>query len=218
MTKRPKNSVMIVAALLAAVATVAVTAAMASSNGRATKASTPPAHVSARLATIFRVLQRAHRASSVDAKPLPTAALQGLSVQAGMDPSSAVFAGGTYPTWVVPGSTEVCLMHDALTSRDAPGGICGSVKAAEHGLAEATESATGAPLILGLVPNGNASVTVTNANGTTDSVPVSDNVYEITSGVPASVTLKTASGTAETRHLPTLSPPPPSSAPAAPVP
>jgi hypothetical protein len=213
MTKRPTKSVVIFAALLAMVAAVAVTAAMASSDGRATRVSAPVVHVSARLDSIFRVLRRAHSASNVEAQALPIAVLQGL--QAGMDSSAAVFAGGTYPTWVVPGSTEICLMHGAAPHNVSPGGICGTVEAAEHGLADGTESAPGVPLILGLVPNGNASVTVTNANGTTESVPVTNNVYEVTSGMPISVTLKTASGAVETRHLPVPTTPP-SSAPAAP--
>ena len=162
---------------------------------------------------------RARGASAAtDAQPLPVAVVEGMSRQLGVEPSAAVFAGGTYPTWVVPGSTEVCLMHAALSRQDVPGGVCGSIKAAEHGLAVTSEDAAGAPVVLGLAPDGNISVNVTNADGTTESVPVTNNVYEITSGDPVSVTLKQASGASETRHLATLSSPPASAPAGSPTP
>jgi hypothetical protein len=211
MIKRSQRSVILVSALVAIVAASAVTAAMASSEGHAARPNATSKHaVSARLDRIFRVLQRAnvraHGASvATDAQPLPAAVVEGLSHQVGMEPSAAVFAGGAYATWVVPGSTEVCLMHEALTPQDVPGGVCGSIQAAEHGLAVTSEDAAGAPVILGLAPDGNTSVKVTNADGTTESVPVTNNVYEIASGEPISVTLKEASGVSETRHLATLS-------------
>jgi hypothetical protein len=66
---------------------------------------------------------------------------------------------------------------------------------------------------LGLVPNGNASVLVTDANGSKETVPVVNNVYEITSGDPVSATLKSASGTTTTRHLPVIKPAPASAGP-----
>lgn len=66
-----------------------------------------------------------------------------------------------------------------------------------HGVAVSDGS-----MVFGLVPDGNSSVKVTNSDGTTESVPVLNNVYEITSGDPSTVTLKDASGTEVTRHLP----------------
>jgi hypothetical protein len=145
---------------------------------------------------------------------LPAAAALGLSQIAGVDTSAAVFAGGTYPAWVVPGLTETCVIVGAVRPGDVPGGVCGSTAAAIHGLALATENAAGTSVVLGLVPNGNASVKVTNADGTTENVPVTNNVYEVTGGTPSTVSLKEASGKRVTRHLPVLSRPAPS-APAA---
>jgi hypothetical protein len=143
------------------------------------------------------------------AHPLPAAVVQGLS-STGPDPSSAVFAGGTYATWVIPGSSQVCLVHAAMGPGDVPGGVCGSTTAAAYGLAVTTENAAGAPVVLGLVPTGNTAVVVTDANGGTNTVPVANGVYEITGGSPSTVTLKDASGNTITRQLPTLSVPAPS--------
>ncbi len=220
MIKRSKHSAVLASALVVIVAAIAVAAAMASSKGPATTkpVAVPRAHASARLDQLFSVLHkqvRAHSASAATEPPLPAAIEEGISPQSTLDPSAEVFAGGTYPTWVIPGATEICLMANATKPGGTPGGICGTIPSVEQrGIAETTESASGSPIVLGLVPNGNNSVDVTNANGTKDTVPVTDNVYEITSGDPVSATLKNASGATTTRHLPVLSDPPPS-APAA---
>lgn len=139
--------------------------------------------------------------------PRPLAALS--QVEPSLDPAASVLAAGEYPTWVIPGSKAVCIV-DAMTG---PGGsrvgVCGPTSAAEtRGLALVTESAAGSPIVIGLAPAGNTSVEVTNTDGTTDTVPVADHVYEITSGNPSTVRLKEASGEETTRHVPALSLPP----------
>lgn len=141
--------------------------------------------------------------------PLPAAVVQGLS-STGPDPSSAVFAGGTYATWVVHGLSQVCLIHVGIGPGDVPGGVCGSTTAAAYGLAVTTENTAGAPVVLGLVPAGNAAVVVTDANGSTNTVAVANGVYEIIGGSPSTVTLKDRSGNTIIRQLPTLSVPAPS--------
>jgi hypothetical protein len=219
MIKRPKRSVVLFVGVAIMAAAIAVTAAMASSGGSAAKPIAVRAdRVSPRLNHILGVLRitgRAHGASAAVSQPLPTAIEEGVSQQATLNPSAAVFAGGAYPTWVIPGSTEVCLMANAIRPGGSPGGICGSIAAVEQrGIAETTESASGSPVVLGLVPNGNSSVEVTNVDGTKETLPVTNNVYEITSGDPVSVTLKNASGATTTRHLAVLSTPPPSAPPA----
>ena len=219
MIKRSKHSAVLASALVVIVAAIAVAAAMASSKDPTTKpVAVPRARVSVRLDHLFGVLHkkvRAHSASAATEPPLPAAIEEGVSLQSTLDPSAAVFAGGAYPTWVIPGSTEICLMANATKSGGTPGGICGTISSVEQrGIAETTESASGSPVVLGLVPNGNNSVEVTNANGTKETAPVTNNVYEITSGDPVSATLKNASGATTTRRLPVLSNPAPS-APAA---
>lgn len=212
--KRSSRPLVLVAALVAISVAVAVTAAMGSSGSRTTKRTAAVRRpVSSRLYHLIGALARVHQASTAS-HPVPAAVLEGTAQQIGISPSAAVFTGGTYPTWIVPGSTEVCLMHDAVGRIGAPGGICGTIAAFEQrGLAEATEASPGSPVVLGLVPNGNTSVDVTNSNGSTESVPVANNVYEITSGDPVSATLKNASGASTTRRLPVISAPPPPSAP-----
>ncbi len=130
-----------------------------------------------------------------------------------MDPSAAVFAdAGACPAWIVPGSEQVCLVH-ALNG-GGTGGICGTSAAIEQrGIAGTGESPSGSPVVLGLVPNGNTSVDVTNTDGSKETVPVTNNVYEITTGDPVSATLKNASGALTTRHLPVISAPPPAATP-----
>ncbi len=146
---------------------------------------------------------------------------EALSAIPGLDPSAAVVVNDTYPVVIVPGETSTCVISGptgmsaaAAAAAGRLGGVCGSISGAEErGLAVTTESASGAPVVVGLAPKGNASVTVTNADGTTESVPVTNNVYEITSGNPSTVNLKETSGKVTTRHLPALSRPP-ASAPA----
>jgi hypothetical protein len=214
MSKRSQSAAIIISMMGAVVAVVAVTVAMASESNYAV----PRVTVSARLGRTFGVLRRhdltAHSASAnASAQPLPVATEQGINHFQGMDPSAAVFAGGTYPTWVVPGSSDVCLVLGATAPDRYPGGVCGSISGAERrGLAVTTENAAGAPIVVGLAPNGNSAVEVTNTNGTTESVPVTNNVYEITSGNPTTVSLKDASGTPTTRHVAVLSSPSPASA------
>jgi len=213
--KRPSRTFVVVAVLAAILVAVGVTAALGSSGGKAARrAAVVRRPVSPRLYRHLGALAHARRASAAS-HPLPSSVLLGVSPQMGLTPSAAVYAGGTYPSWIVPGSTEVCLMHGDLGSGGGSGGICGTIAAFEQrGLAEATETPSGSHVVLGLVPDGNNSVRVTDANGNTETVPVANNVYEITGGDPVSATLRSASGSMTTRHLPVISAPPPPSAPA----
>lgn len=211
---RPSRSFVVVA-LAAVLVAVGVAAALGSSGGKGTKSAFAARRpVSHRLYRHIAALTRARRASA-DAHPLPDAVLLGVGRQLGLTPTAAVFVDGAFPSWIVPGSTEVCLMHGPLGSGGSSGGICGTIAAFEQrGLAEATETSSGANVVLGLVPDGNQSVEVTDSDGSTKAVPVTDNVYEITGGDPVSATLRDASGTTIARHLPVMSAPPPPSAPA----
>lgn len=166
--------------------------------------------VSTRLTGMFKVLDRdtsAHNASAaVTTQSFPSHIAQVMThTHPGLDPSAAVFAGGADPTWVVPGTTEVCLIYGPMPE-GGYGGVCDTIAAAAHGLAVYTEGAGHDPIVIGLVPNGNTSVQVTNADGSKESVPVANNVYEIVGHDPSTVNLMEASGTRTTRHLP--SPPP----------
>jgi hypothetical protein len=218
MSKRSRSSAMALAALVV-LAAVVVTAATASSNNHAVKLHSSPAPaVSARLAQLFKVLSATNLgargvAARTGAQPLPASVVQGMSnYEPDLAPAEAVFTGGVYPTWVVPGSSEVCLVVGTTGSRSVPGATCGPTAKAEAGLTGMTETDSGQPVVLGLAPNGNTSVEVTNADGTTENVPVTNNVYEVVSGKPSTVSLKTASGTPTTESV-AIGPPPAASAP-----
>lgn len=220
MIKRTQRLVIGSSVLVAVVATIVVTAATASSKGHRVKLPATTAQtVPPQLGRIFKVLRgkdvRGHTAhmSTIGAQPLPAAVVKGMGNQPSVNPSAAVFVGGVYPTWIVPGAAEICLVVGAVSPGDVPSGVCGSIPAAEHGLALTSSNAAGTPVVLGLVPNGNATVKVTNTDGTTENVPVTNNVYEITSSNPSTVRFNEASGISITRHL-AIPSRPPASAPA----
>ncbi len=199
-----RRSLAVVSALIVVGATAfAVTTAGASSgrSGEATPTS-PERAISPRLGQIFNVLGAS---ATADAPPLPAATSEAVSVSAsrGTIASAARFAGGSYPAWVVPGSEGVCLVVGASGRLDLPSAVCGTItEAEERGLAlTATAAAGGSPIVVGLAPNGNTSVTVTNADGAREEVPVANNVYEVTAGRPSTVTLKDAAGAQVTRRV-----------------
>jgi len=209
-----------------AVAAIVVGAAGAKSGSRDVTRSRKSAgsHVSRRLLAEFKVLRQdqegvkgAHGASaSASYQPLPQGVVEGMDrAQPEMEPSSAAFAGGTYPTWVVPGANHICLVLGTTGANSVPSSSCGSTSSAAHqGLVISTENEAGTPVIVGLVPNGNSVVRVTDTGGTSKSVPVVDNVYEVTGGAPRTVTFRDGSGSETTRPVALVSAPPPPSAPA----
>jgi hypothetical protein len=54
--------------------------------------------------------------------------LEGTTQELGISPSAAIFAGGDYPTWIIPGSTEVALMHSAIGRLGGAGGISATTR------------------------------------------------------------------------------------------
>jgi hypothetical protein len=212
MSKRSKLLSLSIVVLTIGIVT-AVTAPMSSSLGSGKEnhvhLSTTRYAISTRLFKIFNVLHHrdhAHSASVTTTPPLPSAVAQVMArTSPNLDPSAAVFAGGAYPTWVVPGTNEVCLINAPTTPTSGYGGVCGTISAAERGLAVTTENAAGEPVIFGLVPNGNAFVAVKNVDDAVENVPVTNNVYEISGSDPGSASLTEASGARTTYKLPTLS-------------
>jgi hypothetical protein len=216
MTSRVKSIAVVLPALAVVVAaTVAMTASGAPPNHAVKLHSSPSPAASVRLREVFNVLrvgsQGAHSAYASAEQPLPAAVVEGMRAQAGVDPSEAVYTGGIYPTWVVPGGTTICVVVGTTGPTSVPSSACGSISVAEQrGLAISTENSNGAPIVIGLAPNGNTSVEATNTDGTTETIPVANNVYEITTGRPDAVTLNDASGTPTTRYVALPVPPPPS--------
>lgn len=125
----------------------------------------------------------------------------------------------TAGVWVVPGSSGVCV-EDA-TYTDMCQSSAGAHSVANGGLIWTTQggasapaprpgrgpiapgAATGPITVGGLAPDGNASVAVTMEGGAVVNVPVSQNVYMLTTtDDPVSVALRTAAGDVTTLAVP----------------
>lgn len=120
------------------------------------------------------------------------------SADQGLDVADAVLVpvGPGTGTWVIPGATQVCIFDNTGA------GVCNSPTsgpgspAAGGFLMRSGPSRLGRYSILGLVPDGNHTVTISLGNGSRRTVPVVDNVYSV-SGLPAAPTaveLKNAAG------------------------
>lgn len=71
-----------------------------------------------------------------------------------------------------------------------------------------------APVVFGLVPNGNVSVEGLDADGSRSFAPVANNVFEIASGDPVSVKFRSATGAAVTEKVGPITQPDSAAAPA----
>jgi hypothetical protein len=114
--------------------------------------------------------------------------------------------------WVVPGSTGVCFA-DTTLSYALPSGSCSPNEQVLAGkFVSVLKSPVGHPdgeVIMGLAPNGNATVKLTLADGTSNTVPVTENAYVAeTSQQIRTVTLRNSAGTLTTVTVPgSLAPP-----------
>jgi hypothetical protein len=219
MSTQLKRPIIIFSALALMCAVGAVAAAMAIASHPTTTHHRAQYHAaSARLRRAFSVLDArsvAARSAAATAEPLPGAVATVMPQKvSGTEPAAAVFAGSTYPAWVVPGASKVCLVAGSTGPTSVPGSTCAELAWAEqHGIAIVTEDANGTPVIFGLAPNGNTSVEVTETDGSTKSVSVTNNVYEIVGGSPKTVRLKGLSGASWDRTVGPLPAPPAESKP-----
>lgn len=125
---------------------------------------------------------------------------KGLDEQFGLNPSLArrVIYGDAH-LWVEPGSAGLCLMD---YEAEAKGGSCGSVAEALEGSIAVGVGSTGSAVVYGLVPNGNSQVVVHDADGTTEDVPVENNVYIVRHPGAVSAEVIDAGGQPTTVELP----------------
>jgi hypothetical protein len=169
--------------------------------------------VDAALVKRFHLLMRARtnataRTASASSDTTIAAALSGLvelGSTFGANPSQAgetTVGSAKDDVWVVPGSTGACLV-DVDGPQGAAAGGCNSASEVDAGdlwtLDTIPYGAGGAmtQVLLGAVPDGNTSVTVSWADGGTTLVPVTDNVYSVPIGSHTgwtSVTLKNSAG------------------------
>lgn len=155
----------------------------------------------------FHLLRQAHTASASSETTI-AAAISGLiplGATFGANPSQAgetTVGSAKDDVWVVPGSTGACLV-DVDGPQGAAAGGCNSASEVDAGdlwtLDTIPYGAGGAmtQVLLGAVPDDNASVTVSWAGGGTTVVPVIDNVYSVPIGSHTgwkSVTLKNSAG------------------------
>lgn len=159
-------------------------------------------HVSSRLVANFHVLRGAHAADAGSPQPpLPLAAVRDFTAtpasQYGVDPALARYVvSGPVGAWIVPGANGLCIYSDT-------GGTCGSVAGADAGtLREIVTAADGKETLVGIAPDGNSAVLVTDIAKVTHTVAVVDNLYAASDIKPASVLVRDSAGheqTLETR-------------------
>jgi hypothetical protein len=110
--------------------------------------------------------------------------------------------GTSVHVWLIPGSSGACMLwQEALAPGvGGIGSVCTDQTHVDAGLLNAQDEVTPGSTdktLFGLVPDGNTQVAVTLADGTTTSVPVTDNFFATTGSAAApSMTIKTSSGTA----------------------
>jgi hypothetical protein len=119
----------------------------------------------------------------------------------GIDPSFDKFAVGA-DAWVQAGSSGICLIAYGLDAGFPNDGV-------GHGSCASTATALGGDMFdrigqtyVGLAPDGNTTVTVTDSDGSTRQIPVTGNVYKVAGGDPSSITLRDASGALTTVPIP----------------
>lgn len=157
---------------------------------------TPPASATGQLATApdaaslaaFSIMRRPR----TEADNLPSSAVGGLSSASGANLALARKAEGftADEAWVIPGIGNECLWAKSTTGKNG-GATCdgdASATAGELMIEAESPSSPGKVFIAGLVPDGISSVAVRLVGGSTDTLPVHENVYmqEIT-GEPESV-------------------------------
>jgi len=118
-----------------------------------------------------------------------------------IDAAQTLLGPGGASAWLVPGSTGACLVNSEGPQGDSIG--CNTLNAVESGelwTLDTVPYGSGGRMtqvLMGIVPDGNQSVTVTWTGGSTTVVPVSNNVYIVPIGSHSGwkgVKLKSASG------------------------
>jgi hypothetical protein len=148
-----------------------------------------------RLVSAIKALRAARQSAS--SEPLPANVAEAMlqptatSRPLGLEPADAVeVASAQYPTWIVPGSNGVCIVSTGIVGESTADGVCSSVTSAVAGhLVKVSMAGPDEAITTGLVPDGNSSVTVTEADGSVERAPVVDNVYEVRGSGVKSVAL-----------------------------
>jgi hypothetical protein len=105
--------------------------------------------------------------------------------------------------WVAAEGGNLCLIKNGVVEPGMASSGCNTAQEALEGkLISHSTTPSGTAVTVGLAPNGNASVLATEANGSSRTVSVNENVYEIVGKAPLAITLGDASGQSITAGVP----------------
>jgi hypothetical protein len=108
--------------------------------------------------------------------------------------ASYVEIDATTHGWVIPGRKRICL---AVATRISIVSGCGSLASADAGGLVMVQRPSTGPIIYGVVPDG-ATVTVTDTDGSSNSVRVTSNVFRYAEPTAKSVSVRAGGGSAVT--------------------
>jgi hypothetical protein len=121
----------------------------------------------------------------------------------GIDPNLARYVAPAH-TWILPGSSGLCVITIGIVGPGVGSGNCNSTLLALSGdfFVPSKQWPTKQIVVVGLAPDGNRTVDVTDTDGSTREVRVTDNVYVVRGGHPSSIKLRDASGALTTVPIP----------------
>jgi len=198
---------------LAVVVAAALGVALGTSSASAHKTRHVPRAPAARAsynATVLNAFSVLRKAASSGGAPLPpsvdAAASDEASGASRLEPelTGEVKVQDQYPVWVAPEAGKICLVQEGIVGPGISDSVCGTDQEALEGklIKFSRDYSSGDPVIVGLAPNGNASVRATEASGGNQTVSVTDNVYEMVGHTLQTIALTNANGQATTAPVP----------------
>jgi len=167
----------------------------------ASSAGSQPTSVSSELQQNFAVVRNA---PAGDALPLPTNVASQLgdptdatASEFGLDTAAAryVAVSSTFAVWVVPGTKGICIIKAHSASPAGASIVCDSVASADAGTMRGMViPPAGSGTVFGILPDTNTTVTVTARDGTSQQIPVVDNIYAVPAGDAQALLVRNAAG------------------------
>lgn len=167
-----------------------------------------PAGLSGSLRGAFGVLRRTPTGAS---RALPHSLATSFShppawmAKIGLDVSQAEYVPTAVgDAWIVPGAAGLCMMSSITLpdGRLSYSGGCSRTAGALAGREIGTTLLNGTTTLVGLAPDGNPTVIVTMSDGSSEVVPVRDNVYVARGPAFRTVALRSAGGAVESVSTP----------------
>jgi len=194
------------AVIAVAISSVALASSTASAHKGRHRQRATAADTSAAILDAFAVLRKAASAGGAPLPPSVEAAASNESSKASkIAPELTVEAKvqEQYPVWVATQEGHLCLIKNGVVAPGMASSSCGTYEEALEGkLISHSTTESGTPVIVGLAPNDNTSVIATEANGSSHTLSVNENVYEIVGKSPQTITLSNASGHTITAAVP----------------